>query len=536
MKIILLISLIAAVISPLRALAAPKILTVAIIQEWSAFNPITSQLASNEAIFPFIQRRMVLREVDGRVVADIAAAVPSLKKNKATWTIKPTAKWADGTPVTCADWHLGWRAGLNPKTSVETRLVYTKIKNIEWSKDTPRICNVTYTKSDWSYDRDLPPLLPSHIELTVFNTHQNEAEGYDRNTTYISASTNPGLYNGPYYVSEFKLGSHIILQRNPHFYGKTPEIEKVIFKHISDTSALKANLLSGQINAISAVGFPPDTALMMSDEFKQNSPHQVRFQNSGIFQGIYFNLDNSFLKDPLVREALHRAVDKEKIVAAFFNNNLHAAHGILSPQHPAYQSSDSIYSKKTANELLDKSGWKKQPDGTRMKSGKKLAFTFKTSAGLKVLENIQLAICSDFKSVGITCIIKNEPPRILLGRSVPRGDFDLAMYGQPIPADSSISSYFASKEIPTAKNSWAGGNAIRLNSSEVDSLLNQFEKENDRSKRDQAIRKINDFFQKNHTLIPLYHRREAVVVPKGLSGLKDSYDGTSFAEPENWAW
>lgn len=533
MKIILFILLIG---SGSFSFAAAKTLNIALIQEWSAFNPITSQLASNEAIFPFIQRRMVAREADGRVTADVAETVPALQKNKATWVIRKNARWADGTQITCADWELGWKAGLNPKTSVETRVVYSKISQIEWSKDSANICQVTYTKADWSYDRDLPPLLPSHLEQSTFNKFKNETEGYDRNTTYISAPTNKGLYNGPYYVSEFKLGSHIILERNENFYGKRPQIEKIIFKYIADTSALKAHLLSGQINAISAVGFPPDTALMMSEEFNRSSPHQVRFQNSGIFQGVYFNLDNPLLKDVVVREALSRAIDKEKIVAAFFNNKLEAANGILSPLHPAYQKTEPIYSKKIASDILEKSGWKKAANGIREKNGKPLTFTFKTSAGLKVLENIQLAICSDFKSIGISCLIKNEPPRILLGRSVPRGEFDLAMYGQPIPADSSISTYFSSKEIPTAKNSWAGGNAIRLNSSEIDALLNQFEKENTRAKRDQAVQKISAYFQNQYTMIPLYHRREAIVLPKSLTGLTDSYDGTSFAAPENWTW
>jgi len=35
-------------------------------------------------------------------------------------------------------------------------------------------------------------------------------------------------------------------------------------------------------------------------------------------------------------------------------------------------------------------------------------------------------------------------------------------------------------------------------------------------------------------MIPIYHRREAIVLPKNLKGVEDSYEGTAFSTPENW--
>lgn len=519
--------------------ASANELQIAIIQEWSAFNPVNNQLASNQALFPFILRQMVFRAVDGSVKADIAESVPPLKKEgskfKAAWKIRENAKWADGKPVTCADWHLAWKAGLNPKVSVESRANYSKIENIEWSEKSPKTCVTTYTSNDWTYDRDLPVLIPSHLEKPLLDKFGNEPEGYDRNTTYISQPTNPGLYNGPYMVTEFKLGSHFIMVPNPQFYGKKAKLNRVVVKLITDTSALKANLASGQINAISAVGFPPDTAIMMGTEFKKSgAPFQVRFQNSGIFQGIYFNLEKEIFKDPKVREALAAAVDKESIVKAFFNNQMPPADGILSPKHPSFQNPKKTYSISQANKLLDQAGWKPGSTGIREKNGQQLSIIFKTSAGLKVLENIQVYVCEKFKTIGALCIIKNEPPRALLGQSVPHGEFDLAMYGQPLPIDSTLTSYFSSKEIPSNKNSWAGGNSIRLNSPEVDLLLAEFDKEHNAKKRNELVKKLENYFVKNFVMIPLYHRREAVVLPKNLTGVEDSYEGTAFTTPENW--
>lgn len=517
------------------AFAAPTQLTIGIIQEWSPFNPITNVLASNEALFPFIQRKMVKRSSSGAVLPDVAESVPVLKNNKAIWVIRKNAKWADGTDITCADWQLGWQAGLNPNTSVDARSYYEKIISIQWSTQKPKTCEVTYKSSDWSFDRDLPPLIPSHIEKTIFEKYKNQPEGYDRQSAYVTSTLNKGLYNGPYYVSEFKLGSHVIFNRNEHFFGQRPYFDRIIVKLITDTNTLKANLMSKQIEAISAVGFPPDTAILFQEDFqKQNLNFKVHFQNSGIFQGVYFNQNNSILQDIHVREALARSLDKNQIAQAFFNNQLQPAESILSPQHPSYSNPKSEFSKNKAREILDQAGWKVGKNNIREKNGKSLSFVFKTSAGLKILENLQVYICDQFKSIGAQCVIKNEPPRVLLGQSVPRGEFDLAMYGQPIPPDTSLAPYFSSKFIPTEKNNWAGANSMRINSVELDQLLNLFEMENNVTKRNLLMKKIENLFQKNYWLIPLYHRREAIVMPKNLVGITDSFEGTSYLDPEKW--
>jgi peptide/nickel transport system substrate-binding protein len=510
-------------------------LRLALIQEWSSFNPINSQLASNEALFQFIIRRMSNRAANGKVLPDIAENIPPLKNKVAQWKIKKNAKWADGHEILCEDWQLGWKAGLNPNVTVEARNMFSKITDISWDKKTPQICLVTYATNDWTYDRDLPPLLPAHIERSIFEKTNKDSQGYDRNSRYVSYPNLVGLYNGPYSVSEFKLGDHIILTRNKYFYGQQPEYDKIVISLVSDSSSLKAQLQTKQIDGVSAVGFPPDTAISFDEEFqKSNSIYQVHFQNSAIFQGIFFNLDSEILKDRNVREALYRAIDKEALVKAFYKNKMKAAEGILPPQHPSFRSRPSMHSKKKANAILQKSGWILNKNNFREKEGKTLSFVFKTSAGIKVLENIQVFICDQFKDIGAECIIKNEPPRTLLGASVPHGEYELAMYGQPIPPDTSLTSYFSSVEIPTTANSWAGGNSMRIRSLELDQMLKDFDGEANSEKRNKIVQKIEKYFQDEFLFIPLYHRREAIVLPKKLEGIRESFEGTSFFQPENW--
>ena len=517
------------------ALAEDASLKIAIVQEWENFNPVTYQLAANESLNPLISRNMASRDAQGLVIPDVAEKIPALKNKKATWNIKPAAKWADGTDLTCADWELGWKVGGDNNVSVSARNFYTKITKIEWKSDSPKKCEVTYATEDWSYDRDLPPFLPKHLEQKVFDLNKGTSEGYNKNTLFIKDPTNPGLYNGPYRISEFKLSSHIILVPNEHFMGTKPEIQKIIVKHIPDASSLKTQLATGEVNMIDGVGFPPDTAIIFDEDFsKQNKPFKVRFVDSFLFQGMFLNLEKPILKDIQVRKALSMAVNKQMISESFFRGKLPPAEAILPRFHPLYKKENPIFSKSEAAKLLDKAGWKLNAKNIREKEGKTLSLVFKVSSGIKVLENIETFVCDQYKDIGVQCIVKNEPPRVLLGDTVQKGDFDIAIFGQPVPTDTSLSSYFSSKEIPNEKNSWTGGNIIRASLPELDNLLTKFDSAFSIKDRNKIAVKIKELIQKEYLLIPLYYRTEAFVHPANLTGITESFGGTTFDKPELW--
>lgn len=530
-------------------LSSDKPLRITMIQEWAQFNPITYNLASVEALLPMLVRGFAARGPQGQVLPDLVEAVPSLKNRLASktespgqhqvvsqWRISAKAKWGDGKPVTCADFKLAWQIGSNANVSTQSRVNFTKIQNVEWSESAPQVCKLISTNQDWSFDRDLPFPVPSHLEASIFEKFKGQAEGYDRNSTYVKDPTNPGLYNGPYLVKEFKIGSHFILEPNPYFMGESPKIKKIIVSHLSDTSALKAQLLSKQTDMVSAVGFPLDTAIALSEDEKQNHHFVVRFQSSSIFQGLFLNNERGPLKEVKVRKALALAIDKEMLATAFFKNRIDSANTFLPQVHPAYLKRQSEFSREKAKALLDEAGWTQTKDGLRSKEGQVLKLEFKTSAGIKIYENIQLQICEQFKVVGVGCKIKNEPPRVLLGDSVPKGQFDIAMFGQPIQPDTSLTATFSSKEIPSDKNSWAGGNVMRWHSKNLDEMLNAFDQEWDSRKRTKLMRKIESLYFEDRPFIPVYHRKEAMVIPKGLKGVSDDFTGTGFSFPERWSW
>ena len=220
--------------SQINGFAADSI-NIAVVQEWDVFHPVTVQTSASESFMHFLFRDMIYRDENGQVHADLAVEVPNFKNklikiitqnNKkfilADWEIKKNAVWSDGKPIICNDWILGWKVGLSEKVAKTEINIYTKISKIENDAKNPKKCKVTYSDASWTYDRDLPPLLPSHLESEIFQNKNNKQGEYEQHSNYVSQPTKQGLYSGPYQLSEIKIGSHFILTENAFFWGKKP--------------------------------------------------------------------------------------------------------------------------------------------------------------------------------------------------------------------------------------------------------------------------------------------------------------------------
>jgi peptide/nickel transport system substrate-binding protein len=530
-------------------------LKIGITQEFESLNPMIGTMAATTYMANLTLRSMVILTPDGKWVPQLAKKIPSLENGGAklveangkkgmvaTWELID-AKWGDGEPMTCNDIKFTWQAGLNPMVSVGSRDAYQNIKEITWDAKTPRKCVVTYEKAKWDFYREMPGPMPAHIEQKIMDKFGAQKEGYDQNSEYNKNPTNPGLYNGPYIVSELKLGSHIAFAQNPHFSGKKPAIKKVIFKLIPDTGTLEANLRSGTIDMVSPLGFAFDQALGFEKKIKtDNLPYQIIFKPGVTYEHIDFNLDNPILKDVKVRQAMITALNREEMTKAIFAGKQKTALHNFSPMDPWYTEDPKKitvynYSRRDAAKLLDEAGWKLGKDNFRYKDGKKLSLQFMTTAGNKTRETVQALLQSQWKAVGIEVIIKNEPARVFFGETVKKRNFGgLAMYAWISAPESTPRSTLHSSNIPSEKNSYSGQNQMGWSNPKVDSLLDQMDVEFKADKRKKLAQEIIKEYTADAPVIPLYYRSEIAVIPKNMTGFRLAahlYYETN--EIENWS-
>lgn len=526
-------------------------LKIGISQEFENFNPLIANMAATSYMQRMVDRTLVVIDADGKWVTQLAKSIPTLenggakiitqggkKKVQAVWEIQDAAVWGDGKPVTCEDFDFAIKVAASPTVSIAEKEVYTQVEKVDVDAKNPKKCTFTYNQEKWDFYQlgTLFPL-PKHLEEPVFKKYGTQKEGYEKNSLYTKDPTNPGLYNGPYLVSEIQLGDHVTFVPNDKFYGEKTKIKKIIVKLIPNTGTLEANLRSGTIDLISVLGLALDQALAFDKKVKsENLGYTVLFQPSAVYEHIDLNLDNPILKDIRVRKALSYSINREELVNSLFEGKQSPAIHSVTPKDPWYTDDPAKvviykYSPREAEKLLDEAGWKMGPDGIRVKDGKKLSFTVMTTAGNKTRELVQVYLQNKWKQVGIDVSSKNEPARNFFGETTKKRKFDsMALFAWVSSPENSPKSTFHTKNIPSAKNGYSGQNQMGWSNKQVDGLLDKLDTEFKHEKRVELVHEILKFYTDEVPVLPLYYRSDVAVIPNQLKGYK--LTGHQFPETD----
>lgn len=536
-----------------------KELKIGISQEFENLNPLIMTMSATVYIYSMVGRALVTLDANSKWIPQLAQDIPSMEKGTAklvdfggkkkvvaTWQIKENANWGDGKPVVCEDFAFARTVAAAPTVSVGEKETYTQVEKIEWDPKKPKLCTFTYDKARWDFyalGRLYP--LPKHLEGPIFAKHGTKKEGYEKNSLYVKTPTNPGLYSGPYVISDVKLGNHVTVVPNPKWEGEAPKIQKIIIKLIPNTGTLEANLRSGQIDMIGTMGsLALDQAISLEKKVKSEKlPFIVTYTPSVTYEHIDVNLDNPILKDQKVRQALLFAANREEMVQALFEGKQEVADHFISPKDPWYTNDPKLvkvyrYSRREATKLLEEAGWKMGPDGYRMKNGKKLSLTFMTTAGNKTRELVQVYLQEQWKQIGVEVTIKNEPARVYFSETTKKRKFDsLAMYAWVSSPEQNPKSNLTSKNIPNEKNGWSGQNYPGWINKEVDKACEALDVEFNSQKRRELAIQISKAYSEEVPVLPLFYRSDVSVVPPTLKNYVPT--GHQFSETgfvESWTF
>src|ERR1700722_18119844 len=478
-----------------RALAAGHDeLTIGISQFPTMLNPNIEAVAAKSYVLGFSLRPCTVCDADWKIVCLLCTELPSFANGRAvttqlsdgrkgidlTYTIRANAKWADGVPVTTDDVKFTYEVGRHPQSAISNAELYRRITAIAVADEHTFTMHFDKLAYDFEAIDDFV-LLPAHLERAAFS----DPAQYRLRTLYATDPTNPGLYNGPYRISEIASGSHIVLVPNPYWTGPKPRFGRITVRAIENTAALEANLLSGTIDMVAGeTGLPLDEAIAFDK--RHGSSFNIVYKPGLTFEHVDANLDNPTLADRRVREALLTGLDREAISRSLFGGRQAVADSFVEPLDAGF--TDAVphhpFDPAKAQQLLEDAGWKAQADGSRRNAdGKALSLELMTTAGNRSRELVEQVLQSQWKKIGVDIRIKNEPARIMFGETVPHRRFELAMYAWISAPENAPRSIFRSDEIPTAANSYAGQNAPGYKSAEMDRIIDALEIELDKEKR-----------------------------------------------------
>jgi len=506
-------------------------LSIGITQFPATLNPNIDVMAAKSYVLGMALRPFTVYDAEWKLACLLCTELPSIANGLAVpvdlpdgkkgidlvYTIRPDAQWADGVPVTTADVKFTYEVGHNPQSGISNAELYRRVSGIDVKDDKTFTLHVDKLTFDYAAIQDFM-LLPAHIERDAFAV---PAE-YRLRTRYNTDPTNPGLYDGPYRVTEFVAGSHILLEPNAHWAGPPGRFRRITVRTIENTAALEANLLSGTIDMIAGeLGLPLDEGLAFAK--RHGETFQIVYKPGLVYEHIDLNLAQPVLADQRVREALILGLDRAAISQSLFAGRQPVADSFMNPLDLGYTADIPRYrhDPARADALLEASGWAKGPDGLRRNAqGQKLSFELMTTAGNRSRELVEQVLQSQWRRIGVDTRIKNEPARVLFGETLPHRRFDMAMYAWISSPENVPRSILHSSEIPGAANGFVGQNATGFASPEMNRLIDALEIELDPHARKTLWADAQRLYATQLPSLPLYFRSDVFILPKWLAGVR----------------
>lgn len=353
-----------------------KTLTIAVSQEVDSLSPFLAVRRLTTALGRLMYD--FLTNYDPKTGETIPALAEKWETSEdgLTWTftIRET-KWSDGQPVTAED--ARWTFDTMMKDEAAATANGNFVENFESvTAPDPRTLVVKLKAPQATMLALDVPILPKHKWESAgdFAKFNNDKEF-------------PVVGSGPWILSDYDVNNSITLVPNKDFWRGAPKFDKLVFRYIDDPDAQVEALKAGEVSFVSGLTPAQARALESVENITVNKAKGKRFQaitiNPGarLQDGTGFGDGHPALKDPVVREALVRTIDREAIYKTPYGGFGEANGGYIPSRYADYhwEPSDAErigFDIAKANELLDAAGYAKGADGIRAKDGKKLSFRF----------------------------------------------------------------------------------------------------------------------------------------------------------------
>ncbi len=351
--------------------------------------------------------------------------------------IREGAKFHDGEAVKAEDVKFTLETILNPDNGSEIASNYEGISNIEIIDEksfkiqlkSPNVAFINYLTIG---------ILPKHL-----------LEG--KNVVTDEFNRKP-VGSGPYMLTEWDFGQSITLEKNTDYYGKVPNIDKIIFKIVEDTDARALQLAKGELDLAQITPQHVKT-------FEDKEDYQTYILKTADYRGILYNFNNPLFREhPELPYALSFAIDRESIIKAVL---LGYGESAYSPLQKGPFNNSHIekfnYDPQRAQDLLEAEGWQKNEKGYYEKDGQELAFAINNGQGDQVRIHMANLCAQNLQEIGVNAKVTVNAVTDWQGQEA-----YLIGWGSPFDPDDHTYKVFGTEK---------GANYSSYSNPEVDDLL-----------------------------------------------------------------
>ena len=297
---------------------------------------------------------------------------------------------------------------------------------------------------------------------------------------------------GPFKFKSWKANDTIEVVKNEDYWQEgLPKLDGVIFKVIKDNSARVNALVKGEIDLMDGLN-PSDLS-----QIEKNTDLQ-KFERPSLNVGyVGFNVEKEPFNKKEVRQAISHLINKEEIIANFFEGTAEPAKNPIPPSVSGYNDEivDYEYSVEKAKELLAQAGyadgfefdlWAMPVPRPYMTDGVKIAEAIQAS--LKQV-NIKANIVTYEWGTYIEKTQAGEAPVYMLGWNGDNGDADNFIYTL------------------LDKDSIGANNYSRYDNPELHKILIEAQTISDEAQRNELYKQAQVIIHEEAPWVPLVHSK-----------------------------
>ncbi len=316
-----------------------KTLIVANGTDVSTFDIHNHNTTSTEAVQVNMFNYLVKNGGTEGFISDLAESWENVDDTTWSFKLKEGVKFHNGDDLTAED----VKFTLERVAKDDTLLEYGNYKQIKEVK----------VKSDYEFDivtaAPEPALLNrlSRLGSGILPKNYIENEGWE---VFLKEPVG----TGPYKFKEWKKDDRLTLVANADYFGEAPKWEELVFRSIPEDSTRVSELLTGGVDI--AVNIPP------TDVERIDATEGVSVKSSPtqrVMMLVLRTAEGNITADPLVREAIDLAIDKQAIVDSLLNGAGEVTRTRVTPGNAGANEDlygKTLYDPEKAKELLAEAG------------------------------------------------------------------------------------------------------------------------------------------------------------------------------------
>jgi peptide/nickel transport system substrate-binding protein len=507
----------------------PGVLRVAIQQDVKNLNPLLNSNTTDGFIDFLMDEPLLWADDKGNPVPALALVVPTQANGgisgdglTVTYHLRKDAKWSDGVPVTSEDVKWSWQAIMNPANNVVSRHGYDFVKSIDTSdkytvavhlkKRFSPFVNTFFAMSDQPY-----PVAPAHILSKYADINQ------------VPFNNEPNISDGPFRFAEWSHGDHISLVRNDSFFMGTPALKRIELKIIPDENT-SVNLLKTH-----SIDYMFQASPNTYPALKAVADIKLVWVNVNGYEYLTMNTTRPNVSDPVVRQAIAYAIDKDQLVQTLTHGQMKVATEDIPDWMWAFDPSVKSYphDPAKARELLRNDGYVSGPDGIVRKNGEPLILVMTSNNSNATRRQGSVELQQMLRQIGINMEIKYYPGEQLfapagMGGILQLGKFDLSWTGWYAGIDPDDSSQMMCENVPPG-----GYNYSRYCNQDMQRAQTTALDEYGQAARKDAYRTIQQLVARDNPYVYFWWTRQMEPISVDFKG----FDPNPVIESWNaWQW